>query len=68
MQSFEKDNRKQSLYFNHEVLSALAGEAQRLDRSMSWVAAKALTLALPTIRKLPGPADFMPRDESPKAA
>lgn len=39
------DKRKQSLYFPEELLEEIKAEAQRLDRSMSWVVQKAWRIA-----------------------
>lgn len=47
------DKRKQSLYFPEEMLSEIAAEAQRLDRSLSWVVQYAWRHALAEIQKIP---------------
>jgi uncharacterized small protein (TIGR04563 family) len=44
---------KQSLYFPEEMLEEIQREAQRLDRSLSWVVQTAWRAARPTISKLP---------------
>lgn len=48
------DKRKQSLYFPEVMLQEIADEAQRLDRSMSWVVQRAWKLAREEIKKLSG--------------
>jgi uncharacterized small protein (TIGR04563 family) len=47
------DKRKQSLYFPAEMLEEIALEAQRLDRSLSWVVQRAWKTARPEIKKHP---------------
>jgi len=39
------EHRKQSLYFPEEMLKEIKQEANRLDRSLSWVVAHAWKLA-----------------------
>jgi uncharacterized small protein (TIGR04563 family) len=48
------DKRKQSLYFPEAMLEDIAAEAQRLDRSLSWVVQRAWKAARNEIKKLPG--------------
>jgi uncharacterized small protein (TIGR04563 family) len=48
----KSDKRKQSLYFPAEMLDEIAGEARRLDRSMSWVVQRAWKLARRAIAEL----------------
>lgn len=47
------DKRKQSLYFPESVLAEIAGEAVRLDRSLSWVVQRAWKIARAEIKKMP---------------
>ena len=47
------DKRKQSLYFPDVMLSEISREADRLDRSLSWVVQRAWNLARSEIRKAP---------------
>jgi len=47
------DKRKQSLYFPEEMLKEIAEEAERLDRSLSWVVQRAWKLAKAQIKQLP---------------
>ena len=47
------DKRKQSLYFPESMLQEIKEEANRLDRSLSWVVQRAWKLARLDIKKLP---------------
>jgi uncharacterized small protein (TIGR04563 family) len=49
----QSDKRKQSLYFPEKMLREIQEEANRQDRSLSWVVQKAWQIAYPTIRKYP---------------
>jgi len=51
------ENRKQSLYFPLEMLAEIQREANRQDRSMSWVVQQAWRLAREEIRRLPSVND-----------
>jgi uncharacterized small protein (TIGR04563 family) len=56
------DNRKQSLYFPEDMLEEIQREAQRQDRSISWIVQQAWKVARADIRKLPSVNDvYMPR-------
>lgn len=44
---------KQSLYFTAAMRDEITQEAQRLDRSISWVIQRAWKLARQEIKKLP---------------
>ena len=46
------DKRKQSLYFEDELLREILSEARRLDRSMSWVVAYAWRHGKAALKKL----------------
>jgi uncharacterized small protein (TIGR04563 family) len=50
----KSDKRKQSLYFPETMLQEITSEAQRLDRSLSWVVQRAWKIAREEIKKLPG--------------
>lgn len=54
------DKRKQSLYFPEEMLNEIQDEAQRQDRSLSWVVQMAWKLAREEIQKFPGINDHLP--------
>jgi uncharacterized small protein (TIGR04563 family) len=47
------DKRKQSLYFPEAMLADLQREADRLDRSLSWVVQRCVRTGLPTLEKQP---------------
>lgn len=47
------DKRKQSLYFPEEMLAEIKREANRQDRSLSWIVQQAWRLARDEIKKLP---------------
>ncbi|MEY2668994.1 MAG: hypothetical protein RJA59_1632 [Pseudomonadota bacterium] len=51
------DKRKQSLYFPEEMLREIEHEAQRLDRSLSWVVQHAWKIARAQMAKIPGVND-----------
>jgi uncharacterized small protein (TIGR04563 family) len=57
------DNRKQSLYFPEEMLNEIQREADRQDRSISWIVQQAWKVARGDIRKFPSVNDVleMPR-------
>lgn len=55
--SSKADERKQSLYFRGEVLQTLKEEAARLDRSLSWVVSRCVSIALEEIKALPSMSD-----------
>ncbi len=52
------DKRKQSLYFPEEMLLEIRAEAQRQDRSLSWIVQKAWKLARTDIAKYPSVNDI----------
>lgn len=47
------DKRKQSFYFPEDDLAEIRREANRLDRSLSWVIQKAWAIARERIAQLP---------------
>ena len=47
------DKRKQSLYFPDEMLKEIQNEANRQDRSLSWIVQKAWKIARKEISKYP---------------
>ena len=47
------DKRKQSLYFPEEMLEEIQAEAQRQDRSLSWIVQQAWKLSRSDISRLP---------------
>jgi len=50
----KSDKRKQSLYFPEAMLEEIQKEAQRLQRSMSWVVQRAWKHARKEIKSIPG--------------
>lgn len=48
------DPRKHSFYFSEEMLTEIRTEAERLDRSLSWVVQKAWKLAAAQLKSFPG--------------
>jgi uncharacterized small protein (TIGR04563 family) len=48
------DKRKQSLYFPDAMLKDIQHEADRLDRSLSWIVQRCIKAGLPELKKLPG--------------
>ncbi len=57
------DKRKQSLYFPEAMLQEIKEEANRLDRSLSWVVQRAWKLARVEIKKLPSVNDLGEDDD-----
>ncbi len=54
----KSDARKQSLYFPEAMLEEIEKEAERQDRSLSWIVQRAWQLARPDVKKFPGVNDF----------
>ena len=52
------DKRKQSLYFPEDMLEDIRQEANRLDRSLSWIVQKAWKIARREIMKYPSVNDI----------
>ena len=52
------DKRKQSLYFPEAMLKDIQHEADRLDRSLSWIVQRAWKMARAEIRKIPSVNDI----------
>ena len=59
------DKRKQSLYFPEDMLNEIQQQAQRLDRSLSWVVQQAWKISKAELRKIPSPNDML--DDDPAA-
>lgn len=51
------DARKQSLYFPEEMLKEIEVEAERQDRSLSWIVQQAWKIARGDLKKMPSPND-----------
>ncbi len=59
------DKRKQSLYFPEEMLKEIQEEANRQDRSLSWVVQQAWKIARERIKSFPAVNDVTgPGDEA----
>jgi uncharacterized small protein (TIGR04563 family) len=54
------DRRKQCLYFSAEMLSEIASEAARQDRSLSWIVQKDWKAARRAIKRAPSVNDPPP--------
>ena len=59
------DARKQSLYFPEDMLEEIQQQAQRLDRSLSWVVQQAWKISKGQLRTIPSPNDML--DDDPAA-
>ena len=57
------DKRKQSLYFPEDMLLEIKAEAQRQDRSLSWIVQKAWKIARVDISKYPSVNDIAGGEE-----
>jgi uncharacterized small protein (TIGR04563 family) len=53
------DHRKQSLYFPEEMLVEIEREAERQDRSLSWIVQQAWKIARGDLRRIPSPNDVL---------
>ena len=54
----ESDKRKQSLYFPEDMLKQIQEEANRQDRSLSWIVQKAWKIARKEMLRFPSVSDF----------
>jgi uncharacterized small protein (TIGR04563 family) len=53
------DHRKQSLYFPDEMLNEIEREAQRQDRSLSWIVQQSWKIARSDLKRMPSPNDVL---------
>lgn len=53
------DKRKQSLYFPEEMLKEIQDEANRQDRSLSWIVQQAWRIARTDIMRFPSVNDVL---------
>jgi uncharacterized small protein (TIGR04563 family) len=53
------DHRKQSLYFPEDMLDEIQREAERQDRSISWIVQQAWKVARADIRRMPSVNDVI---------
>ena len=56
------DKRKQSLYFPEEMLKEIQDEANRQDRSLSWIVQQAWRISRGDIKKFPSVNDVIDGD------
>ncbi len=56
------DSRKQSLYFPAEMLEEIQKEANRQDRSLSWIVQQAWRIARVQMKKMPSVNDATAND------
>ena len=62
------DKRKQSLYFPEDMLNEIRAEAERQDRSLSWIVQKAWKTARTDLRKFPSVNDIEGGDDDERGA
>jgi uncharacterized small protein (TIGR04563 family) len=62
------DKKKQSLYFPEDMLNEIQAEAQRQDRSLSWIVQQAWKIAHPAIYKFPSMVEIEPMPTTSEAA
>ena len=62
------DKRKQSLYFQEEMLREIQEEATRQDRSLSWIVQQAWRSAREQIARMPGMSDLGSSVKGPATA
>ena len=55
----QSDKRKQSLYFPEEMLNEIQTEANRQDRSLSWIVQQAWRLSRGEIMRFPSVNDVL---------
>ena len=53
------DKRKQSLYFPEEMLKEIQDEANRQDRSLSWIVQQAWRIARSEVMRFPSVNDVL---------
>ena len=58
------DKRKQSLYFPESMLQEIKEEANRLDRSLSWVVQRAWKISRLEIKRLPSIDELEGEDDT----
>jgi uncharacterized small protein (TIGR04563 family) len=58
------DKRKQSLYFPEDMLGEIHHEANRLDRSLSWIIQQTWRIGRTSVMRLPAVNDPPPKDSS----
>ena len=56
-------SKRQALYFPSDMLQDIQGEAERQDRSISWLIQQAWRIARTELRKVPSPTDYFEKLE-----
>jgi uncharacterized small protein (TIGR04563 family) len=54
------DKRKQSLYFPEQMLNEIRQEAERQDRSLSWIIQRAWLVARDDMKRIPTTVEPVP--------
>lgn len=62
------DKRKQSLYFPEDMLDEIQRQADRQDRSLSWIVQQAWKLARPEMKRIPSVNDVVGGPGAPPPA
>lgn len=57
------ETRRQNLYFPSDMLAELQSEAERQDRSISWLIQQAWKIARGELKKIPSTTDYLPSDD-----
>jgi len=58
------DKRKQSLYFPEQMLNEIRQEAERQDRSLSWIIQRAWLVARDDMKRIPTTVEPVPASSS----
>lgn len=56
-------SKRQALYFPSDMLQDIQGEAERQDRSISWLIQQAWRIARNELRKVPSTTDYFEKLE-----
>ena len=56
-------SKRQALYFPSDMLQDIQGEAERQDRSISWLIQQAWRIARTELRKVPSTTDYFEKLE-----
>ena len=57
-------SKRQALYFPSDMLQDIQGEAERQDRSISWLIQQAWRVARSELRKVPSTTDYFEKLET----
>ncbi len=60
-------SKRQALYFPSDMLKDIQGEAERQDRSISWLIQQAWRIARTELRKVPSTTDYFEKLEGGSA-